>query len=181
MKKEDFFNFEEFLKRDNNDVKTKPVNSNPIKEESVIKEKTDESIVENIIEIVEDIIETPIEEDNSYYNLYKDKGDEFTCDISIEGSSIEETYARIILESEDWSLIFPGTIRNGKCVVPIKKLGILKEGEIGRIKLEVVTEGNLFIPWEDDFKVKLSKKVTVNVNENKTIQKESGIKVNINR
>lgn len=182
MKKEDFFNFEEFLKRDNNDNKSKNTND-LIKEEVDIKEPIKEPIIESIIENIDNVIETPIvEEDNSYYNLYKDKGDEFTCDISIEGSSIDETYARIILESDDWSLIFPGTIRNGKCVVPIKKLGILKEGEIGRIKLEVVTEGNLFIPWEDDFKVKLSKKVIVNVNENKTITpKETGIKVNINR
>jgi hypothetical protein len=103
----------------------------------------------------------------------------------IEGSSPEETYARIIIESENWSLVFPGEIRNGKCIVPIKKLNILKEGEVGNIKLEVVAEGNLFVPWENQYKVKLSKKVTVNVNEGKKpvkkpiIQNKIGVKVNV--
>ena len=81
--------------------------------------------------------------------------------------------------------MFPGEIRNGKCIVPIKKLGILKEGEMGTIKLEVVAEGNLFIPWEDTFKVKLSKKVTVSLNETKQQQRKPivnnkvGVKVNV--
>lgn len=126
------------------------------------------------------------EDDDDFYKLYQDKNEEFVCDIMIEGSSPEETYARIIVESENWSLVFPGEIRNGKCVVPIKKLNILKEGEVGNIKLEVVAEGNLFIPWENQFKVKMSKKVTVMMNENKKqqpkkpiINNKIGVKVNV--
>jgi hypothetical protein len=125
------------------------------------------------------------EDDDDFYKLYQDKNEEFSCDIMIEGSSPEETYARIIIESENWSLVFPGEIRNGKCLVPIKKLNILKEGEIGNIKLEVVAEGNLFIPWENQFKVKMSKKVTVLMNESKKqtkkpiINNKIGVKVNV--
>jgi hypothetical protein len=126
------------------------------------------------------------EDEDDFYKLYQDKNEEFVCDIMIEGSSPEETYARIIVESENWSLVFPGEIRNGKCVVPIKKLNILKEGEVGNIKLEVVAEGNLFIPWENQFKVKMSKKVTVMMNENKKqqpkkpiINNKIGVKVNV--
>ena len=126
------------------------------------------------------------EDDDDFYKLYQDKNEEFVCDIMIEGSSPEETYARIIVESENWSLVFPGEIRNGKCVVPIKKLNILKEGEVGNIKLEVVAEGNLFIPWENQFKVKMSKKVTVMMNESKKqqpkkpiINNKIGVKVNV--
>jgi hypothetical protein len=126
------------------------------------------------------------EDEDEFYKLYQDKNEEFVCDIMIEGSSPEETYARIIVESENWSLVFPGEIRNGKCIVPIKKLNILKEGEVGNIKLEVVAEGNLFIPWENQFKVKMSKKVTVMMNENKKqqpkkpiINNKIGVKVNV--
>ncbi len=125
------------------------------------------------------------DEDDDFYKLYQDKNEEFSCDIMIEGSSPEETYARIIVESENWSLVFPGEIRNGKCIVPIKKLNILKEGEVGNIKLEVVAEGNLFIPWEHQFKVKMSKKVTVLMNESKKqpkkpiIHNKIGVKVNV--
>ncbi len=125
------------------------------------------------------------EDDDDFYKLYQDKNEEFCCDIMIEGSSPEETYARIIVESENWSLVFPGEIRNGKCIVPIKKLNILKEGEVGNIKLEVVAEGNLFIPWEHQFKVKMSKKVTVLMNESKKqpkkpiVHNKIGVKVNV--
>jgi hypothetical protein len=151
---------------------------NQIKQEEEEEEETYESTNESAFVTTED--------DDDFYKLYQDKNEEFVCDIMIEGSSPEETYARIIVESENWSLVFPGEIRNGKCVVPIKKLNILKEGEVGNIKLEVVAEGNLFIPWENQFKVKMSKKVTVMMNENKKqqpkkpiINNKIGVKVNV--
>jgi hypothetical protein len=157
----------------------------------VVEEYEDEVVEDEVVEdeVVEITNENSsfqiVEEDDDFYKLYQDKNEEFSCDIMIEGSSPEETYARIILESENWSLVFPGEIRNGKCIVPIKKLNILKEGEIGNIKLEVVAEGNLFIPWEDKFKVKLSKKVTVNINESRKpvkkpiISNKIGVRVNV--
>ncbi len=196
---EDVFNFDEFL---NGGLKTLIKES--VKEEEVptevtrfktpIVEKDLEEKEENQSEYEENdnVMGTHIEEfvieesiDDNFYKLYKDINEEFVCDIAIEGSSPEDTYARIIVESDEWSLIFPGEIRNGKCIVPIKKLGILKEGEIGTIKLEVVAEGNLFIPWQDQFKVKLSKKVTVALNETKQQQRKPlvnnkvGVKVNV--
>ena len=175
------------------------VKSIPVKENVLIKETID--IIEDP-EVEEELVEFEEEElveeepqyekafvqdtdDSDFYKLYQDKNEEFVCDIMIEGSSPEETYARVIIESENWSLVFPGEIRNGKCIVPIKKLNILKEGEIGNIKLEVVAEGNLFIPWENQFKVKMSKKVTVMMNENKKqtkkpiIQNKIGVRVNV--
>ena len=149
-----------------------------VEEEEIDEEETYESTNESAFVNTED-------DDEDFYKLYQDKNEEFSCDIMIEGSSPEETYARIIIESENWSLVFPGEIRNGKCLVPIKKLNILKEGEIGNIKLEVVAEGNLFIPWEHQFKVKMSKKVTVLMNESKKqpkkpiIHNKIGVKVNV--
>jgi len=160
------------------EVKSTEEVSKPKVEE--VEEEEDEEEITNENAFVQNV-----EEDDDFYKLYQDKNEEFSCDIMIEGSSPEETYARIIVESENWSLVFPGEIRNGKCIVPIKKLNILKEGEIGNIKLEVVAEGNLFIPWENQFKVKLSKKVTVNVNESKKpvkkpiIPNKIGVKVNV--
>jgi hypothetical protein len=148
-------------------------------------EEVDEEVEEETYESTNESAFVNTEDDGDYYKLYQDKNEEFSCDIMIEGSSPEETYARIIVESENWSLVFPGEIRNGKCIVPIKKLNILKEGEIGNIKLEVVAEGNLFTPWENQFKVKMSKKVTVMMNENKKqtkkpiINNKIGVKVNV--
>jgi hypothetical protein len=210
---DDVFSFDDFLSK-NGSKKLEPVTSikdkfeeelnykeelevvsekNELVKESINIEKTEEieEIEETEVETEEEELQTEsafvqsVEDDGDFYKLYQDKNEEFACDIMIEGSSPEETYARIIIESENWSLVFPGEIRNGKCIVPIKKLNILKEGEIGNIKLEVVAEGNLFVPWENQFKVKLSKKVTVNVNEGKKpvkkpiIPNKIGVKVNI--
>lgn len=116
-------------------------------------------------------------EDDSYV-LYKDKAEEFVCDIAIEGVSQKDTEVRLIVESSDWTLMFKGEINNGKCIIPLRKLAILNEGQRGNIKLEVNADGNLFTPWEDEFIVKVSKKVTVNINEGK---KESGVRVNVKK
>jgi hypothetical protein len=162
-----------------------PESSHTVHDNYMRNQIVEEEVEEETYESTNESAFVNTEDDDDYYKLYQDKNEEFSCDIMIEGSSPEETYARIIVESENWSLVFPGEIRNGKCVVPIKKLNILKEGEIGNIKLEVVAEGNLFIPWENQFKVKMSKKVTVMMNENKKqtkkpiINNKIGVKVNV--
>lgn len=103
---------------------------------------------------------------DNYYPVFKDKSELFSCDVMVEGAKINETQARLILESDDWTLMFEGEIdRNGKCNIPIKKLNIFDEGTVGKIRLEVIAENTVFTPWEDDFKVKMSKKVMVQVNE----------------
>lgn len=96
----------------------------------------------------------------------------------------DDTITRLIIESDDWTLMFPGEIKNGKVNIPIRKLSLFEEGQRGKIKLEVIAEGTVFIPWEDEFKVKLSKKVTVSLNENKKIipkKSELGVKVNVKK
>ena len=126
-------------------------------------------------------------ESEEYYKLFKDKSEDFICDIAIEGVNQNDTEVRLIIESEDWALMFTGEIKNGKCIIPIKKLNILNEGQTGSIKLEVNADGNLFTPWEDKYIVKVSKKVTVNINESKSsktmkpIKKGLGVKVNVKR
>jgi len=127
------------------------------------------------------------EEVENYYPVYKDKSENFSCDVMVEGARLNETQARLILESDDWTLMFEGEIdRNGKCNIPIKKLNILNEGTVGRIRLEVIAENTVFTPWEDDFKVKMSKKVTVQLSESlrrpkKDLIQESKVKVNVKR
>jgi hypothetical protein len=106
-----------------------------------------------------------------YYKLFKDKSEDFVCDIAVEGVNQNDTEVRLIVESEDWTLMFVGEIKNGKCIIPIKKLNILNEGQTGNIRLEVNADGNIFIPWEDKFVIKMSKKVTIKLNESKSPSK----------
>ena len=130
---------------------------------------------------LEDLDESKSESEE-YYKLFKDKAEDFVCDIAVEGVNNNDTEVRLIVESEDWTLMFVGEIRNGKCIIPIKKLNILNEGQTGNIRLEVNADGNLFTPWEDKFIVNVSKKVSVRLNENlKSTKKKPGVKVNVNK
>tara|TARA_R110000744_G_scaffold3186_1_gene12439 strand:- start:691 stop:1251 length:561 start_codon:yes stop_codon:yes gene_type:complete len=99
------------------------------------------------------------------YKLFTDKNELFECSISLQGASLKESKARLVVETSDYSLLFNGTISNsGKCEIPIKKLkGLIDEDTTGNIRLEVIAEDTFFTPWESDFEVDVSKKVTVEV------------------
>ena len=99
------------------------------------------------------------------YKLYTDKQETFECDLFLEGADLKNSSARIIVESKDLTLMFKGEINeDGNCKVPIKKLkGLLDEDTTGDIKLEVIAEDTLIEPWQSDFVVSTSKKVTVEV------------------
>tara|TARA_B100000965_G_scaffold218276_1_gene182668 strand:- start:88 stop:648 length:561 start_codon:yes stop_codon:yes gene_type:complete len=99
------------------------------------------------------------------YKLYTDKQETFECDLFLEGADLKESSARILVETKDITLLFPGKINeDGNCKVPIKKLkGLLGEDTTGNIKLEVIAEDTLIEPWQSEFVVETSKKVTVEV------------------
>ena len=99
------------------------------------------------------------------YKLYTDKQETFECDLFLEGADLKNSSARILVETKDLTLLFPGTIsKEGNCKVPIKKLkGLLDEKSEGNIKLEIIAEDTLIEPWQSDFVVETSKKVTVEV------------------
>lgn len=140
----------------------KPIDS--IKEEISNEENLkEEDISENYIE---DVKEQNFSQTNNNYKLYKDKSENFTCEIEIEGADIDNTQVRMIIETKEWNLVFNGDIdKNGKINIPIKKLSLFDEGTVGKIRMEVIADGTVFIPWEDNFEVKMSKRVMVKFNE----------------
>lgn len=165
-----------FLKEDIGQENTIDVNEEepinyieePIEEIPSIQEDENEDIEEYEDEIVH--TKKPIQmTENNNYKIFKDKSEIFSCEITLEGANYKQTQVRLILESDNWNIMFNGEIdENGKCNIPIKKMNILEEGTIGKIKLEVIAEDSVFVPWEDDFEVKLSKKVSVKINETKS-------------
>ena len=84
------------------------------------------------------------------YKLYTDKQETFECDLYLEGADLKDSSARILVETKDLTLLFPGKItKDGNCKVPIKKLkGLLDEKSEGNIKLEVIAEHTLIQPWQ---------------------------------
>ena len=99
------------------------------------------------------------------YKLFTDKSELFECDIKIEGSSISKSKARLVVETNDYSLMFNGKISSdGKCQIPIRKLkGLIDENSKGNIRLEVIAEDTYFTPWKSNFEISASKKVTVEI------------------
>ena len=117
------------------------------------------------------------------YKLFTDKAELFECSISLQGASLKKSKARLVVETQDYSLLFKGTIsKEGKCEIPIRKLkGLIDEETKGNIRLEVIAEDTFFTPWESDFEVDASKKVTVEVKSQQTKKPiiETKVKVNV--
>jgi hypothetical protein len=102
------------------------------------------------------------------YKLYLDKAENFECEVAVKNASLKDAFTRIIVESGDLALMFPGKIKDGKCYIPIKKLkGLLEENTTGTMKLEVIVEDTYFSPWKDDFVVEQHTDVKVNIQEQK--------------
>ena len=99
------------------------------------------------------------------YKLFTDKIEVFECDIKLSGASVSKSNVRLVVESADINLLFKGKIDStGKCTVPVKRLsGLLGESTTGTLRLEVIADDTFFTPWESEFVVETSKKVTVEV------------------
>ena len=115
------------------------------------------------------------------YKLFTDKSELFECDIKLEGASLSKSSARLVVETSDYSLLFKGNINSSvKCEIPIRKLkGLIDENTTGNIRLEVIAEDTYFTPWESDFEVDASKKVTVEVKSQTTKKPIVETKVNV--
>ena len=120
---------------------------------------------------------------NIMYKLFTDKSELFECDIKLQGASLKKSKARLVVETTDYSLMFNGSIsKGGKCEIPIRKLkGLIDENTSGNIRLEVIAEDTFFTPWESEFEVDTSKKVTVEVKSQTTKKPivETKVKVNV--
>ncbi len=170
---------EQLIQREIQRIKNQTIEENRVNEsqEITLPEQEDEEYEEEQI----------VESNTEYYKVYADKSETFSCEIELEGANLKDTEVRLVLESDNWNLMFPGEIdKNGKVTIPIRKLNIFEEGTKGKIKMEVIAEGTVFTPWEDDFEVKMSKKVMVKFNESKSTTKpktftKPGVKVNFKK
>ena len=113
------------------------------------------------------------------YTLYSDKKNIFECDIQLEGASLNQAFARVIVEGDNLNLVFNGNISNeGNCRIEMPKLNMLQEG--GEMKLEVIADDMYFNPWNSEFELKKSKSIKVEVKQQSdNIIKESKAKVNV--
>tara|TARA_Y100001938_G_scaffold148898_1_gene233957 strand:+ start:3213 stop:3806 length:594 start_codon:yes stop_codon:yes gene_type:complete len=117
----------------------------------------------------------------SDYILYTDRKENFSCDIALEGARLNESFARIILETKDINYVFNGSIdASGKCEIPIRALkGLMDVRDSGNMVLEVVADDTYFRPWESNFIVDAHTKLEVKINEQSQPSKPK-IQVSVN-
>lgn len=97
---------------------------------------------------------------SSKYKMYRDKAEVIEFKIGVQGVSLAQAQARIILETDSWNLVFPGKVySDGRCVVPLKMLTVFPVNTVGKITLEVILDSTIFTPWEETFVVDGYKKV----------------------
>jgi hypothetical protein len=134
------------------------------------KEKLDNLEDEEDFEDEEEIRDEIEQEDNSNYKIYRDKEETFECNISVQGAKLSTSQVRLIFDHEICNVVFYGKVyKDGKCAVPLKKMSFYPEGSIGRVRLEVIVDDTIFVPWEETFVVEGAKKVTVQVKSQKKV------------
>lgn len=173
--------FEEYLKKKYDSIKEDSAN--------IVKENIEENKLQLLSEqTVEDdnakklLEEKLLTENFNGYKIFRDKQETFKCDLEITGASLDNSKARIIVECEDLTYMFEGTIdKNGKCNIPLKKINFLNENEKGNIRLEVIADDMVFNPWESPFMAVNSKKVSAKIAEPENTSPKVQFKVsNIN-
>jgi hypothetical protein len=100
------------------------------------------------------------------YKLLKDKNNEFQCEIKLEGASAKDAKVRLFLEGDGCEYSFNGKIENEQCIIPLGKLKKFANLlESGKIRLEVVADDTLFVPYENNYELEAERRVTVEVKQ----------------
>lgn len=120
------------------------------------------------------------------YTIQLDKTNNFECNIKVQGASIKKTKVNLVVESNDYSLKFKGTINeDGKISIPLTKLkGILDENVKGNLYLEVIADDTYFTPYETEYVTEVSRKVemiSINGKDKKSLVESSESEEVINK
>jgi hypothetical protein len=104
------------------------------------------------------------------YVFYRDKEETFECNVSISGASNTSSMVRLIIDTTTLNIILYGKVqKDGKCHVSIPKMTMFNEGTRGQVRLEVIVDDTLFVPWESSCIIEGSKTVTVDISAKKEV------------
>jgi hypothetical protein len=126
--------------------------------------------VENNIEELGESLNESVDPLLDYYKLYRDREEQFECNISVTGASLATAQVRLIFDTTSINVVFYGKLyKDGKCLVPLQKMTMFPEGTRGQLRLEVVVDDTMFVPWESSCIVEGAKRVTVDVKQKKGV------------
>jgi len=114
------------------------------------------------------------------YKLLKDKNNEFQCEIKLVGASEKTAKVRLFLEGTGCEYSFNGTIEGTRVRVnmgKLKQFGNLMES--GKIRLEVVADDTLFVPYESTYELEDTKSVTVEMVHQTATPKKAMVEVKV--
>lgn len=93
--------------------------------------------------------------------FYKDKESTFKCKVEIDGASLSDSFARLVLKFNSISYLFYGKLDgSGKCKVKVPALKNCPDDD-GQLILEIIADSMFFEPYTGKFHVKKSKNVTI--------------------
>lgn len=93
--------------------------------------------------------------------FFKDKTKIFECKVLVEGASIENTQARLVLKFPEQNHLYYGKIdENNVCTIEVPALKEIK-GTKGEAILEVIADSTFFESWSGEIELKQSKSVKV--------------------
>jgi len=114
------------------------------------------------------------------YKLLKDKNNEFQCEIKLVGANEKTAKVRLFLEGTGCEYSFKGNIEGTRCRVNLGKLKSFSNlMESGKIRLEVIADDTLFVPYESTYELEESKSVTVEVIQSENISKKPMVEVKV--
>lgn len=103
------------------------------------------------------------------FKFYRDKQEKVSCFISVEGTTLNNSRIRLLLESKNGlNYYFNGKIDNtGKCIINIPALKKLEENETGNAIIEAIIDDSYFKLLEQPFSIKNSISIKFNQEDEK--------------
>lgn len=94
--------------------------------------------------------------------LYRDDGDLFKAKVAVEGASLANSKARLVLDfQEGRAYLLRGDIQDDGTVEIIVPRFDEPDGAQGRATLEVIADGAYFAPWQGQFELKSRRSASV--------------------
>lgn len=114
-------------------------------------------------------------------NISLSKETELNFKLNVEGAKEVPSVRFIMNFSEDYSVLISGTAANNIATVKIPKMPFLMESNVESIpaKLEVIVDGQYFMPWTDDLKIKKDVKVEAIVDKEESLREKTDIAVQL--
>jgi len=110
-------------------------------------------------------------------NISLSKPTELNFRLNVEGAKEVPKVRFLMTFSEDYSVMIEGTAANNIATVKIPRMSFLEGSGIESVpsKLEVIVDGQYFMPWADNLNVKKEVKVEAVTNEQEAIEEKADV------